>query len=151
MKCALPAPAAIPLLALTAFLMTLTMPAPGAAQDAASLSALEAPKGSVWLDSLDLDKLSAGRHGKPGQAVRGTPMTLDTQVYPHGVGVQSGSEFRIDLKGQATRFVAMVGIDAARKTSTFASASFEVYLDGKKAGDSGVLKAGDPGKLLSVD
>ncbi len=122
----------------------------GAVQGAATLRGPEAPPNGVWVDGLDLTKMSAGRRGKPGQSVRNTPITLDTLVYPHGLGVASGSEFLIDLKGQATRFEAMVGIDDERKTGA-GSVTFEVYLDGKKAADSGVIKAGQPAKLLTVD
>jgi alpha-galactosidase len=122
-----------------------------AAQDAASLRAIDAPANSIWVDSLDLGQMSAGRRGKPGQSAHNTPITLDAQVYPHGLGVQAGSEFIIDLKGQATRFTAMVGVDDTRRASGLASVTFEVYLDGKKAGDSGLIRANQPAKLLTVD
>jgi alpha-galactosidase len=129
---------------------SITIAPPLWAQDAASLRATEPPANGVWVDGLDLAKMSAGRHGRPGQSVRNTPLALDTQVYSHGLGVASGAEFLIDLKGQAKSFAAMVGIDDGRKTG-MGSVTFEVYLDGKKAGDSGVIKAGQPAKLLSVD
>jgi alpha-galactosidase len=121
-----------------------------AAQEVAALRATEVPANGVWVDGFDLAKMSAGRHGRPGQSVRNTPIALDTLVYPHGLGVTSNSEFLIDLKGQATRFVAMVGIDDGRKTG-MGSVTFEVYLDGRKVADSGIIRAGEPAKPLSVD
>jgi alpha-galactosidase len=123
---------------------------PVLAQDAASLRATEPPANTIWVEALDLAKMSAGRHGRPGQSVRNTPITLDTQVYSHGLGVASGAELLIALHGQGQRFAAMVGIDDGRKTG-MGSVTFEVYLDGKKAADSGLIKAGQPAKLLSVD
>jgi alpha-galactosidase len=121
-----------------------------AAQEATALRAAEPPPNAVWVDGFDLGKMSAGRHGKPGQSVRNTPIALDGQVYPHGLGVASNSELLIDLKGQAARFVSMVGIDDGRKTGS-GSVTFEIWLDGKKAADSGLIKAGQPAKLVSVD
>ncbi len=124
---------------------------------------------SVWVDSLDLTKVVTARPPRPGQAALGgrgggargaagapaqppaaTPITLDGTVHAHGLGVTSGAEMWIDLKGQARQFTSVVGIDDARKAGR-GSVTFEVWADGKKKYDSGILKSGDPAKQVSVD
>jgi alpha-galactosidase len=116
--------------------------------EAAALRAEQAPANAVWLDSLDLARASVRRQPRRGQPP--SPMTLDGAVYPHGWATSANGELWLDLKGAASRFVAMVGIDDARKAGA-GSATFEVWLDGRKAADSGLLKSGQPPKLLTVD
>src|SRR5262249_35503093 len=67
----------------------------------------------------------------------------------------------IDLKGVATKFVAMVGLDEAptpgrngappTPAPTTGSVTFDVWVDGKHVGDSGLIKRGDAPKLMAVD
>lgn len=92
------------------------------------------------------------RRGNPraGRSLRNNPLTLNGEVYQHGIGTLSISEFTIDLKGQATRFVSMVGIDDEMKKGR-GSITFEVWVDNKKAADTGLIKAGEPPKFVSVD
>jgi alpha-galactosidase len=94
--------------------------------------------------------------------------------YEHAVPLNVNADLAINLKGTATRFVAMVGIDdprpspapAAQASATQAapgrasgpppppvigSVTFDVWVDGKHVGDSGVMKTGDAPKLMSVD
>ena len=105
----------------------------------------------VYLDTLNLTNImqdwgSAGA----GKSVDGNPLSVGGTVYKHGIGTHAKSELAIDLKGGAKRFVAMVGVDDERKVSN-GTVTFTVFVDGKKAADSGVLKAGGPAKLISVD
>jgi alpha-galactosidase len=121
---------------------------------------------SVWVDSLDLTKVVATRAPRPGQASIGraggggraaagapppapTPITLDGTVYQHGLGVPSQAEMWIDLKGQARQFTSTIGIDDARRTGR-GSVAFEVWVDGKKSYDSGLIKSGDSAKKVSL-
>jgi alpha-galactosidase len=125
---------------------------------------------SVSVDSLDLTKVVTARNPapRPGQAAIGgrggargtggapatppapTPITLDGTVYTRGLGITSSAELWIDLKAGAKRFSSVVGIDDARKTGR-GSVTFEVWLDGNKTFDSGIIKAGDPAKQVDVD
>src|ERR1051326_7461182 len=85
---------------------------PSHAQEAGLLRASNAPPNVVWLDSLDLTKMVQRRQTpRAGRSLRNNPITLNGVVYPHGIGTLSISEFVIDLKGQATRFMSMVGLD----------------------------------------
>jgi alpha-galactosidase len=123
---------------------------PGQDQDtAAMLRAQEAPTGALWVETLDLSNLTQD-YGEPhaGRSVDDAPLTLGGVVFPHGIGTHAGSELRIALKGVATRFVSMVGVDDERKNG--GSVAFEVWVDGKKAAQTDVLHGGDAPKLISV-
>lgn len=122
-------------------------------QDAAVLQKADPPANAVWVDSLDLARASIRRpRAARGQATPPPPLTfsLGGAVYPHAVPLQANADLAIDLKGQAIRFMAMVGIDDERKSGQ-GSVTFDVWIDGKKAADSGLMKSGDAPKLLSVD
>ncbi|MGH7616913.1 MAG: NPCBM/NEW2 domain-containing protein, partial [Gemmatimonadaceae bacterium] len=133
------------------------------AQEASRLSGLNPPTNGIWVDSLDLSRALGGRPPRPGRPAiappRGRagspppapiPMTLGGAVYTHGLGVASQGELWIALDGKATRFVSMAGIDDARKTGR-GSVTFEVWLDGKKRYDSGIIRSGDAPRPVSVD
>ena len=133
-----------------------------AAQDQAVLRGPTPPVNGVWLDSLDLTKGLGSRPPRPGQAAifarprpgspppAPIPLTLSGEIYQHGLGVTSHAELWIDLAAKAKRFVSMAGIDDARKTG-HGSVSFEVWVDGAKRYDSGIVRPGDPARLVSVD
>lgn len=127
-----------------------------------------APPNAVWIDSLDLSKMvqrrqtpragrslaggrGGGRAAGAGQPAgpTGAPITLGGVTYAHGIGTLSINELIIDLKGQATRFLAMVGLnDTASKQG---SVTVEVWLDNKKVLISDVLRVGSPPLKVDVD
>ncbi len=123
------------------------------AQDAEALQKTDAPANAVWVDALDLSKAAIRRpRAARGQTTPPAPLTfaLGGIVYPHTVPLQPNSDLAVDLKGVAARFVVMVGIDDERKAGQ-GSVTFDVWVDGRKAADSGIMKSGDAPKLLSVD
>ena len=144
-------------------------------QDAAALRGTDAPSNAIWLDSLDLSRApirrpragGPGRGAQPGAAATPAPppapltYNLGGVTYPHGVGINVNSDVAIDLKGAATKFVAMVGLDEASTPGrqggaptpppATGSVTFDIWVDGKHAGDSGIIKRGDAPKLLTVD
>ncbi len=127
-----------------------SLPAHG--QDGAALSAAEAPTGTIWLDSLDVGKMTSGWDGHPalaGKSIEGNPLKLHGIVYPHGIGTHARSEMAINLNGAARRFVSLVGIDGEKPDT--GSVGFAVFVDGKRAASSGRLRGGDAPKPLSVD
>ena len=111
----------------------------------------QAPANGVWLETLNLNNMTQD-FGSPhkGASVDGKPLTLGGVVYPHGVGSHAKSEMVVDLKSGAKRFIAMVGVDDERKSSN-GSVTFDVWLDGKKAAGTGVMRGGQQPKLISVD
>jgi alpha-galactosidase len=121
------------------------------AQETEALRAVDPPPNAIWVDSLDLRKMVQRRQTpRAGRSLRNNPITLNGVVYPHGIGTLSISELVIDLKGQAVRFISMVGLDDEVKTRG-GSVTFEVWVDNKKAADTGIMRSGDPPKLISVD
>jgi alpha-galactosidase len=136
------------------------------------LRAADAPAGAMWIDSLDLSRMvqrrqtpragrtlasaGRGRAAAPGGAApaggrgpQGPPISLGGVVYPHGIGTLSINELIVDLKGQATRFVAMVGLDDL--VTGQGSVNVEVWVDNKNKYTSRVFKAGSPPELVDVD
>lgn len=141
----------------SAFIIAIAIAAIGAvihprAQDAQALRATDAPANAIWLDSLDLSGGAIRRpRGQRGQPPPG-PMKLNLGgvEYPHGVPILVNGDLVVDLKGAATRFVSMVGIDDERKAGQ-GSVTFDVWVDGKHAFDSGVMTSRDTPKQVSVD
>ena len=134
-------------LVVTLFLVTATVPARA---DEAQLRAMAPPKNAIWAESIDLARMTQ-RRGTPraGRSIRDLPISLGGQIYAHGIGTRSISEFVIDLHGEATRFESMVGIDDAVSKGA-GSVTFEIWVDDRLAAASGLMRAGDPPKLLSA-
>lgn len=107
------------------------------------------PVNALWLDSLDVTKIEQD-WGKPGagKTVDGNPLRIGGVAYPHGIGTHADSDFRIQLNGAATRFVAEVGVDDEAGPGTVI---FQVFADDKMVFDSGVRKVKDPPVPVNVD
>jgi len=129
------------------------------AQSAPELQKVDPPANAVWVDGLDLSKASirrpqAGRGGRGAAPPAGPPPPLKFVLggveYPHAVPLTADNDLVVDLQGQATRFQSMVGVDDGVGPGR-GSVAFGVWVDGKKVADSGVMRGGDPPKLLSVD
>lgn len=135
-----------------AFAFTFSVHAQGRAAklDQSALAASKAPRGTIWLDSLDLSYIEQG-WGQPqkGRSVEKHPLTIGGQVFRHGVGTHAVSEWNIELKGAAQRFVSYVGVDD--DTDKKGSVTFEVVVDGKKVAESGRMAGGDAPKRIEVD
>lgn len=128
------------------------------AQEPVNIRGAEAPRNGVWLDSLDLSKMvqrrgtpRVGKSGASGGRGNATPppLKLGGVTYEHGIGTLSINELIVDLKGQATRFVSMIGIDDA--ITREGSVTYEIWLDNRKKLITDVIKAGDAPQLVSID
>jgi alpha-galactosidase len=110
------------------------------------------PPGAIWIDSLDLRQATIRRP----RAAAGQPappplkLSLGDVEHAHGIPLNVNTDLVIDLKAAATRFASMVGIDDIRKSGV-GSATFDVWVDGRLAQSSGVIKSGDRPKLIEVD
>jgi alpha-galactosidase len=120
------------------------------AANAADSPAPAADPRVVWLDTLDLSRLSQ-RRGQPraNHSIRDLPITLGGQVHARGIGTRSISEFVIDLGDGATRFESIVGIDDVVKRGV-GSVTFEVWADDTRVAASGPMRAGDPPRKLTA-
>jgi len=134
---------------------------PPAAPDPVLLQQAEAPADGIWLDRLDLSEAPVRRPRRPRTAPGQQPapepppikVSLGGVEYPHGVPIASNrvnDDITVDLKGQAVRFSAVVGIDDLRGEGE-GSAVFGIWVDGELAAESGVLRGGDPPQVLSAE
>jgi alpha-galactosidase len=131
-------------------LLLLALASPLAAQDSIAVRATTAPPNAIWLEDLDISKW-AQRRGTPNARTSnaGRPIALGGAVYPHGVGTRTINEFLIDLRGDAERFVAMVGPDDAAGARV--SVNFELWGDDKLLASTPGMKRGDAPRLIIAD
>jgi len=104
----------------------------------------------VRLEDLNLSHMHQG-YGSPqiDRSVRNKPLTLAGKVYEHGVGTHAASRLWIDLARGSERFQAWVGVDdSANGPGTVV---FRIYVDGKRAFDSGVMKPTEPAKEIDLN
>jgi alpha-galactosidase len=114
------------------------------------LAGKEAPSGAFWVDSVDLRHVEQDwGHAAAGRSVENHPITLGGHTFVHGIGTHANSDLSIALHGEAELFTAMVGVDD--ETGTKGSVRFEVWVDGKKVADSGLMRGKQVPKLFSAD
>lgn len=131
-------------------LMPLLLPLACWAQAAPDLTGSEPAANSIWLDSMNLNPVEQDfGSAQAGRSVDRNPITLHGQTYAHGVGTHANSVIAVELDGAGLRFTSMVGVDDEKGRQ--GSVTFTVFGDGKDLADSGVMRGGDPPKLISVD
>lgn len=102
----------------------------------------------LWLDQIYHAYISSGdARVSYGHTSVGSPIILSGTFHSRGVVVRPRSYSKIDLKGAATRFHALVGVNDGSQGSVI----FRVTADNKLAYDSGPMRAGDPLKDMDVD
>jgi alpha-galactosidase len=110
----------------------------------------QAGAATIRLDQLDVQNTDQD-WGQPhgNQSVDGHPLSIGGKRFEHGLGTHATSTLSVTLNG-ATQFSASVGVDG-EVTSQEASIEFFVLGDGKELWQSGVLKAGEPAKIFTLD
>ena len=105
---------------------------------------------TIELSSMDLTKMTSG-WDKPvaNKSIENKPLTLAGKVYDTGVGTHATSIMFIDLKSQAQKFNAVVGLDDEVKKATEASIIFQIIGDDKELFKSPIINAGD--KPIKID
>jgi alpha-galactosidase len=83
------------------------------------------------------------------RSVENHPIRIGGQSFEKGLGTHARSEMIIRLGGRGVEFRAMVGVDD--ETEGRGSVQFRVYVDGKLAADSGLMKGGDKPKPIHAD
>lgn len=123
---------------------TLTFSLPSHAQNIATLRKKQPPENAIWLDSLypEMAK-SAGTN-----IFNAFPIMLGGLGFKHGISTGANTFLAVNLKGVVEKFVTAVGVD---DLGSGGSAMFEVWVDGKKAAGTDVVKLGDKPQILSVD
>ena len=104
----------------------------------------------VSLSSLDLGQMTAGwSDPKVDQSVIQNPIRIGGEKFERGVGTHANSRFRVDLGGNATRFVAKVGI--TDENSTKGSVEFIVWADLKEVWRSKTVRHGNAPVPVDID
>ena len=108
---------------------------------------------TVWLSSLDLEKMGSG-WGKnvkiATEVVQRQTLFIGGQKFTKGINGRANSVMYIDLGKKAKRFSAYVGIDDKAGKAT-GSVKFRVYGDSRELFNSGFMKAGETAKKIEVD
>ena len=106
------------------------------------------PVHDAWLDEIQPAEHSQD-YGelRMRRSVDDHPLTIAGQKFDHGLGTHAFSTIVYDVTGYA-RFTADVGVDDEKDGN--GTVGFEVYVDGKKVFDSGVVHGHDPGKHIDV-
>ncbi len=94
---------------------------------------------------VEKDKSNGGLAAGDGHTI-----TLNGTTYTKGLGTNAVSDIRYALSGGCSRFRADVGVDD-EITSTRASVVFQVFADGTKLYDSGVMGATTATKSIDVN
>lgn len=79
----------------------------------------------------------------------GHPITINGAVYKKGLGTNAPSTIEYYTAGKCTSLSTDVGVDDEKSAS--GSVTFEVWADGTKVADSGLLTTADPAKHLTAD
>lgn len=123
----------------------------------ASVSCLgEVPVGDVTLSDLGYTSAENGwgpvemdrSNGEQGH-LDGRPLTLAGQVHTRGLGVHAPASLNYALNGQCSALTAQLGLDD--EVGAKGSVVFQVYGDGKKLFDSGVVRGSDAALPLNVN
>ncbi|MHA4814673.1 NPCBM/NEW2 domain-containing protein [Streptomyces aculeolatus] len=83
------------------------------------------------------------------QAGDGKPLTIGGETFAKGLGVHAASDIGFYVGRECETFDARVGLDD--ESGANGSVSFEVWADGAKVADSGVLTNDEPAQPLSAD
>jgi hypothetical protein len=113
------------------------------------------PVGSVYLSDLTWTSATSGwgpvekdKSNADSLAGDGLTLTLNGAMYTKGLGAHALSEIVYNLNSQYMIFAAAVGIDD--EVGAQGSVTFEVWTDGVKQYDSGVLTGNSPAQLVNI-
>ncbi len=135
---------------------TAQVPAHGAVLLKITGSELATPTGKQQLSDLpwiyaanSVGPVERDLSNRERAAKDGSPLSIAGHHYDKGLGVHAASLITYRLAGACTLFTSDVGVDD--EATELASVVFQVWADGQKLFDSGVMKGKMPGKSLSVD
>lgn len=116
-----------------------------------SLTGQGIQKDTIWLTSLDLNKMRQGWGvAKKDSSVTGHSLSIACTVFPRGVGTHAPSSLWIDLKGNVDRFQSYIGLDDSSKNGP-GSVIFKILGDGKKLFESNVMRLNDKPVFVDLD
>lgn len=103
-----------------------------------------------WVSDVDWTRATNG-YGpvRRDRSTQERPLTIAGKVYAKGLGVHAASEVVYALDGQWSAFTALAGVDD-EVDDVAAEVIFQVWLDGQKAWDGGVMRKGSGTKAVAV-
>jgi hypothetical protein len=102
----------------------------------------------IFLDALEPVSATQGWGMlQKNQSVWEKPMTIAGTSYRRGLGTHAPSKIVYALEGKYKRFQAMAGADAA----TSPTITFEVWVDGQKRWESGLMTRDTSAKTVDID
>lgn len=105
---------------------------------------------TVRLQDLDYRSMVQDwESARAGQSVDKNPIRIGGQTFADGIGTHAQSDLTLRLNKGATAFSSMVGVDDEKEGK--GSVRFRIYVDGKQAADSGVMRGNDKPKQLTVN
>jgi nicotinamidase-related amidase len=117
------------------------------------MASKQPPKPDVYLDDLDyitnefLKTWSEALwYPKKWKSFEGKPLRVRGKTYAHGLGFRAPSTVQYKIKPEYERFVALAGIDEnmlvdyARSLAIHSSVVFRLFIDGKLAAESPVMR-----------
>lgn len=114
------------------------------------------PKGEAYLSDIDWIDATNGwgpveRNQSVGESKEndGKKITLNGVVYEKGLGVNAPSEITYYLDGKSTLFTSDIGVDD--EVGNNGSVVFQVWADGTKQYDSGVMRGSSETKSIDLD
>lgn len=116
------------------------------------IEAYEYAPNETYLSDLDWTSMSNSPYYPSisiNHSADGRVMALNGVTYGKGLGAHAPSDVRYNLGGNYTTFVCDVGIDDEATTSA-GSVVFEVWADGVKLYDSGLMTPASPTKSISL-
>ena len=109
------------------------------------------PARTVWLSSLNLEKMTAG-WGTPqkDKSIQSKPLKIAGRTFDKGVGTHAASLMYIDLKNSCRSFSAYVGVDD-EVNGKIGSVRFRIHVDGKRKYTSEIIRGGGKPVPVRVD
>jgi alpha-galactosidase len=137
-------------------MLTVHVPAHGTALLKIKGAELAPPSGDKMLSDLpwiyaanSVGPAERDLSNKERAAGDGTPLSIDGKRYDKGLGVHAASLVTYRLGGACTSFTSDVGVDD--EVGMAGSVVFQVWTDGTKVFDSGIMRGKMPAKSVSVD
>lgn len=102
----------------------------------------------IYLDSLTPKSVVQG-YGKleKNQSVWEKPLIIAGKQYIRGLGTHSNSRIEYELDGKYSRFLAEAGVDGNNRGTV----TFEIWVDGIKKWETGLMHYDDPAKMVDID
>ncbi|MBC7330012.1 NPCBM/NEW2 domain-containing protein [bacterium] len=103
----------------------------------------------IYLDSLEpVEARQDWGELRRNASVQGNPMQIGSRIFSRGLGTHANSRIVYKLGGRYKRFTAYVGADKEVVGNTVV---FEVWGDGRKLWESGVMTVNDGAKMVDLE